>query len=128
MQGSKKVATWNGRFSHNDAIWQKVFKERRHVLFKRLKENKSFFVPLNDVVRIFDHLIAFDGTESQNKDWIQATSERDYPSYSIFDVHEEDNVFLRVSTNLKTRTALIISRFKAKNDYEYIGGAFHPDA
>ena len=36
-------------------------------------------------------------------------------------------MFIRVSTTLKTRAALIISRFHARNDYEFIGGDFHPD-
>lgn len=60
-------------------------KDERHSLFKRLKENKSFYLALGDVVRIFDHLIVFDGTESLNKDWVEGTSDKNYPSYVVFD-------------------------------------------
>jgi hypothetical protein len=32
-----------------------------------LKVNKSFFVSEKDISKIFDHLIAFDGTDIANK-------------------------------------------------------------
>lgn len=49
-------------------------------------------------MRIFDRLMVFDGTENNNKDWIEGVSEKDYPSYSMFDIQDNDDVLIRVST------------------------------
>lgn len=67
LVSEKKLASWNGRFSHNDSEWDKVEPQQKAELFKNLNKNKSFFISGNDVARIFDHLIVFDGTDIKNK-------------------------------------------------------------
>lgn len=73
-------------------------------------QNKSFFVSSNDVPRIFDHLIAFDGTDILNKEWIQQESETLYPSFSTFEVNSQDRVFIRVTTPDHIRTSMILAK------------------
>jgi hypothetical protein len=67
LVSEKKISAWNGKFSHNDPEWEKVPRSQRSVLFDHLRLNKSFFVPAKDTPKIFDHLIAFDGTIVANK-------------------------------------------------------------
>ena len=70
MVSEKKLVAWNGKYSHNDSNWDNVDPIDRKKIFDSFKQNKSFCVSANDVPRIFDSLILFDGTEISNKDWI----------------------------------------------------------
>lgn len=62
LVSEKKLVAWNGKYSHNDQIWDKVDPIDHKKIFNSFKQNKSFCVIANDIPRIFDSLILFDGT------------------------------------------------------------------
>jgi hypothetical protein len=123
LVGEKKISAWNGRFSHNDSEWDKLSQFERSTLLEHLKVNKSFFVTAKDTPKVFDHLVAFDGTVVANKDWLELESELEYPSFATFSLAAKATVFLRATTPDSLRHSLILA--KHDNDtYEYIKGVF----
>ena len=51
-----------------------------------------------DIARVFTELLIFEDTFSLNKDWINAQSRNEYPSFISFELKKKDKIFLRVTT------------------------------
>ena len=57
-----KLSAWNGKYSLTDSSWKFVQPNDKNRLFKRMKENNSFFVQGNDISRMFSQLFVYRDT------------------------------------------------------------------
>lgn len=62
LVSEKKLVAWNGKYSHNDSTWDRIDPTDRSRIFQSFKNNKSFCISAQDIPRIFETLILFDGT------------------------------------------------------------------
>ena len=62
LVSENKLSAWNGKYSLTDGSWKAVKPEDKEKLFKRMKENNSFFVQDSDISRNFGQLIVYNDT------------------------------------------------------------------
>jgi hypothetical protein len=59
LVSESKVSAWNGRFSLNDAVWQRLPLQKKNDLYLQIKNNRSFCINERDITKHFDELLIF---------------------------------------------------------------------
>lgn len=49
-----KVSAWNGRYSLNDSVWDKVAVDKKLSIYKQMKDNRSLVISEADIAKHFD--------------------------------------------------------------------------
>ena len=117
-----KLSAWNGKFSINDPIWEKVNSDTRSRINASLKTNHSFCMSASDVTKIFEDVRIFENNFSMNKDWVSGLSKNGVPALAHFDLKVRDKVFIRVSAQEKISHSVILARQIGADKFRYVTG------
>lgn len=76
---------------------------------------------------MFESILLFEGSEVANKEWIVHSSENNHPSFSTFELQNEEQVLIRCSTAKSIRQCLILARVKGV-DFECVSTCFESES
>ena len=104
-----RLSCWNGKFSVNDAIWNRIDLSARSPIFNSMKNNRSFCMEQDDISRIFSDILIFENKNFANKDWIENVSTNGVTSFSQFFLKQKDQVYIRITTKNNISQSLILA-------------------